>query len=80
MYDESGAKDFFTKSPLFRLTNRLTWRLADATLFISSSQYRQITSHEFVRNPIILKSSSLQTVEELNVKSTTVERSGKNCV
>lgn len=35
MYDKSGAKDFFTKSFLFRLANRLTWRLANAILFIA---------------------------------------------
>ena len=64
MFDESGAKDFFNKSLFFRLSNRLTWRLANATLFISQSQYRQITSHEFVRNPLILKSSSFQTIYE----------------
>lgn len=57
MFDESGSSDFYSKSLTFRFLNRLAWRLADATLFISKSQYRQVVSHEKVRNPIILKSS-----------------------
>jgi len=77
MYDESGAKDFFTKSFLYRLTNRLTWRLASATLFISMSQFRQITSHEFVQNPLMLKSSTLQTVAELNENTSRLDRKSK---
>ena len=77
MYDESGAKDFFTRSFLYRLTNRLTWRLASATLFISMSQFRQITSHEFVQNPLMLKSSTRQTVAELNENTNRPERNSK---
>ena len=77
MYDESGAKDFFTRSFLYRLTNRLTWRLANATLFISMSQFRQITSHEFVQNPLMLKSSTLQTVAELNENTNHLEKNPK---
>ena len=77
MYDESGAKDFFTRSFLYRLTNRLTWRLANATLFISMSQFRQITSHEFVQNPLMLKSSTLQTVAELNENKNHLEKNPK---
>lgn len=77
MYDESGAKDFFSKSFLYRLTNRLTWRLANANLFISMSQFRQITSHEFVKNPLMLKSSTLQTVAELNENTNHLEKNPK---
>ena len=57
MFDESGSLDFYSRSFIYRLLNRLSWRLADANLFISKSQLRQITSHEYVRNPQLLKSS-----------------------
>ena len=77
MYDESGTKDFFTRSFLYRLTNRLTWRLASATLFISMSQCRQITSHEFMQNPLTLKTSTLQTVAALNENTNHLERNPK---
>ena len=58
MFDESGS-DFYSKSLVYRLLNRLAWRLSEATLFISRSQFRQVVSHEKVRNPKILKSSVL---------------------
>ena len=38
MFDESGSSDFYSKSVVYRLLNRLAWRLAEATLFISKSQ------------------------------------------
>ena len=57
MYDESGAPDFFSKSLLYRLCCRISWRFASKNLFISKSQYRQIHSHEKVNNPRLLKSS-----------------------
>ena len=57
MYDESGAPDFYSKSFLFRLACRISWRLASKNLFISKSQFRQICSHEKVNNSFILKSS-----------------------
>ena len=56
MYDESGSEDFFKKSLLFRVACRISWRLAYRSLFVSKSQFRQITSHERVNNPIVLKS------------------------
>ncbi len=57
MYDERTADDFFTKGFLFRLFCRFSWRFADCNILISESQLRQITSHEKVNNPIVLKSS-----------------------
>ena len=57
MYDESGSPDFLGKGVLYRLACRLSWRFADLNFFISKSQYRQITSHENVNNPNVLKSS-----------------------
>ena len=77
MYDESGTKEFFKKSFLFRLTNRVTWRLANATLIISMNQFRQIKSHEFLRNLSILKPLTLQTIAELNRNTKHRERSPK---
>jgi glycosyltransferase involved in cell wall biosynthesis len=65
MFDESGALDFYKKSFLFRLANRITWKFADKNLFISESQLRQITSHEKVNNPYVLKSSSIHDANEL---------------
>tara|TARA_B100001057_G_scaffold493858_1_gene589234 strand:+ start:228 stop:1283 length:1056 start_codon:yes stop_codon:yes gene_type:complete len=59
MFDESGSKDFFSHSFIYRLLNRLAWRFLNVTLFISKSQYRQVVSHEKVRNPKVLKSSIL---------------------
>ena len=57
MYDESGSPDFTSKGFLFRFACRLCWRLSTTNLFISQSQYRQITSHEKVNNPHVLRSS-----------------------
>jgi len=57
MYDESGSPDFFSKGKLFRLACRISWRLASRNFFISKSQYRQICSHEVVKNPCVLRSS-----------------------
>jgi|TARA_B110000090_G_C13351252_1_gene434939 glycosyltransferase involved in cell wall biosynthesis len=65
MYDESGAADFFKKSYLFRLTNRICWKVSTKVLFISKSQSRQITSHAQVNNHLVLKSSSIHTKKEL---------------
>ena len=65
MFDESGAPDFFKRTYLYRLLNRIAWRMADQILFISNSQFRQITSHEKVVNPTILKSSSIFNKNQL---------------
>jgi glycosyltransferase involved in cell wall biosynthesis len=65
MFDESGSPDFYKKSYFFRLFNRVSWKLADKNLFISKSQFRQITSHEKVNNPFVLKSSSIFNEDEL---------------
>lgn len=56
MYDESGSPDFFKKSFFFRLACRISWRYAYRNLFISKSQMRQITSHEYTRNGIVFNS------------------------
>ena len=65
MYDESGAPDFFKKSYLFRLSNKLCWKIASKVLFISNSQSRQITSHANVSNHVVLKSSSIHDKNQL---------------
>ena len=57
MFDISGAPDFYTKSFLYRIASLVSLRLADANLFISSDQYRQVVSHLHVNNPIIVRSS-----------------------
>ena len=76
MYDESGATDFFKKSYLFRLTNRLSWRLANATLFISVSQFRKLP-HMSMCEILILKSSTLHTVTELTKTTNRFDRDQK---
>ena len=65
MFDESGSPDFYKKSFLFRIANRITWKLADINFFISQSQFNQITSHEYVKNPKVLKSSSIYDAKDL---------------
>jgi len=57
MFDLSGARDFYSGSPLFRLANRLGLRFADVNVFISRDQYRQVTSHARVNNPVVVYSS-----------------------
>lgn len=57
MYDESGAPDFLSKGRLYRLACRISWCLASRNFFISKSQYRQVCSHERVKNPSVLRSS-----------------------
>lgn len=57
MYDESGSPDFFSKGILFRLACRISWRLSSKNFFISESQYRQVCSHEVVKNACVLRSS-----------------------
>jgi glycosyltransferase involved in cell wall biosynthesis len=65
MFDESGAPDFQKRGYIYRFLNRLAWRFASKILFISQSQYRQITSHEYVSNALVLKSSSIHKESEL---------------
>ncbi len=57
MFDLSGARDYYSGSFVFRLATALGLSLADANLFISHDQFRQVTSHLHVRNPIIVRSS-----------------------
>lgn len=44
-HDVSGARDFYSASWPFRFLTALGLRWADAKLFISHDQFRQITSH-----------------------------------
>ncbi len=57
MFDLSGARDYYSGSWPFRLMTALGLRWADASLFISQDQSRQVTSHLTVKNPIIVRSS-----------------------
>jgi glycosyltransferase involved in cell wall biosynthesis len=65
MFDLSGARDYYSGSLPFRLTNSLALRLADANLFISRDQFRQVTSHLRVNNPVVVR-SSLGKVQSLS--------------
>lgn len=57
MFDLSGAPDFYSGSWMFRKANAWALRFADANLFISMDQFRQVTSHLLVRNPVLVRSS-----------------------
>jgi glycosyltransferase involved in cell wall biosynthesis len=58
MFDYSGEKDsFFKKSFLYKTFCRISLFLADANLFITNDQKRQVTSHIKVNNPQIAYSS-----------------------
>ena len=57
MFDTSGSPDFYSSGLMYRLANKLSLRLASANLFISYDQYRQVTSHLTVNNPIVVRSS-----------------------
>ncbi|MFQ3333781.1 MAG: glycosyltransferase involved in cell wall biosynthesis [Woeseiaceae bacterium] len=57
MFDLSGAPDYYTKGFLYRLSSKISLALADRNLFISYDQYHQITSHIFVNNPTVVRSS-----------------------
>jgi glycosyltransferase involved in cell wall biosynthesis len=57
MFDLSGARDYYSGSFLFRIATACGLSLADANLFISHDQFRQVTSHLHVRNPLIVRSS-----------------------
>lgn len=70
MYDESGSIDFTSKGFIYRMTCRITWRMASVNLFISKSQIRQICSHETVNNPKLLKSSLRASYEIIKSRRT----------
>ena len=57
MFDLSGARDFYSGSWLFRKATAWGLLWADANLFISQDQFRQVTSHLSVCNPTIVRSS-----------------------
>jgi glycosyltransferase involved in cell wall biosynthesis len=52
MYDYSGTEDtFFKKKILYKVLCKIALYLADANLFVSNDQKRQVTSHIKVKNP-----------------------------
>ena len=58
MFDYSGEKEsFFKKSIIYKTFCRISLFLADANLFITNDQKKQITSHIKVNNPQIAYSS-----------------------
>ena len=58
MFDYSGGKDtFFKKKLLYRVLCKISLYLANANLFITNDQKRQITSHIKVNNPKVVYSS-----------------------
>ena len=64
MFDISGAQDFYKKNIFYRIFSRISLRFASANLFISLDQFRQVTSHIAVNNPIIVRSSLLKTQDQ----------------
>ncbi len=77
MYDESGAPDFFSKSVIYKLACRISWRLATRNLFISKSQYRQICSHEKIHNPSVLMSSLRHSYKPVKISESMPIRDGE---
>ena len=75
MYDESGCEDFFSKGFMYRALLKFSWRFSSVNLFISKSQFRQITSHAKVNQPIVLQSSLSANYNSanLNIKATHAE-------
>ena len=67
MFDQSKQNDFFSHHFLFRITNRISLKLADLNLFISKDQLESITSHVKVNNPQLLY-SAIQTPDKETVK------------
>ncbi len=57
MFDYSGAPDFYKRSFLYKISNKISLKFATYNLFISKDQFLSITSHLNVNNPIILYSS-----------------------
>lgn len=57
MFDLSGSPDYYSKSFLYKLASKITLALADRNYFISNDQFNQATSHLFVNNPVVLRSS-----------------------
>jgi glycosyltransferase involved in cell wall biosynthesis len=67
MYDESGDRDFFSHSTFYRAFLRIAWRFASVNLFMSKSQFRQITSHASVNYPALLQSSLTKQYNQDNL-------------
>jgi glycosyltransferase involved in cell wall biosynthesis len=67
MYDESGDTDFFSHSIYYRIFLRIAWKFSSVNLFMSKSQYRQITSHALVNNPTLLQSSLTKEYNQDNL-------------
>ena len=57
MFDYGGGETFFKKNLLYRTFIKISLYLADANLFITNDQKRQITSHIKVNNPMVVYSS-----------------------
>lgn len=75
MFDLSGARDYYSGSLPFRLANTIGLRFADANLFISQDQFRQVTSHLSVNNPSVVR-SSLGKVQALSREAVLTARRG----
>ncbi len=59
MFDCSGAKDFYSKSLIYRLLIRTALHLNNINLFISHDQQLSVTSHLSTNCPITIHSSLL---------------------
>lgn len=58
MFDYSGSKEtFFKRNYIYRLFIKISLSLADANLFLTNDQKKQITSHIKVNNPLVVYSS-----------------------
>ncbi|MDR1057044.1 MAG: glycosyltransferase family 4 protein [Coxiellaceae bacterium] len=57
MFDLSGGPSFYNSSIIYRLCIRLGLALCDKSMFISRDQFKQVTSHLYVKSPVVLLSS-----------------------
>lgn len=59
MFDCSGAKDFYSKSFIYRLLIKWSLHLSNVNLFISNDQEISVVSHLHTNNPVTIYSSLL---------------------
>jgi glycosyltransferase involved in cell wall biosynthesis len=78
MIDMSNSPDFYSKNFLYRLSTKISLKMADKNLFISKDQLRQTTVRLDVKNPV-LHLSSLGKRDNFSIKDTLNQRErGKN--
>jgi glycosyltransferase involved in cell wall biosynthesis len=78
MFDLLGPPDYFSKSFLYKLFTKISLKMANKNLFISMDQFRQISSHLSVNQPV-LHLSSLASHDKFSIKDVLKERAKISC-